>query len=93
LGSTERGQITDKPNSSIAISFLSQLSESQPGFPQGYQNQFVSPPGLDLSSVVQHGHAVLLAWAADFSPVTPMRQFKPRRSQADTLWRLTVPVE
>jgi hypothetical protein len=92
LGATERGQILDKANCSVAVSFLSQLSAQQ-GYQQGYQNQFVSPPGLDLSSVVQHGNAVLLAWAADYSPVKPLHQFKPRRSQRDTLWRMTVPVQ
>ena len=39
---------------------------------------FIAPPGLDLSAVVEHGNAVLLAWAADYSPVKPLRQFSPR---------------
>ena len=92
LGATERAQILDKPNCSVAVSFLSQLSAQQ-GYPQGYPNQFVSAPGLDLTPAVQHGNAVLLAWAPDYSPVNPMRQFKPRRLQRDTLWRMTVPVQ
>jgi hypothetical protein len=88
LGATESGQILDKPNASVAACFLSQLAHQQ-----NWENNFISPPGLDLSSVVQHGGAVLLAWAPDYSPVASMRQFKPRRTQRDTLWRFTVPVE
>jgi len=53
---------------------------------------FIAPPGLDLSSVVEHGNAVLFAWAGDYSPVKPMNQFSPRRIHRDTLWRFAVPV-
>ena len=48
----------------MAASFLSHLSG-----PQDSMSRFIAPPGLDLSSVVAHGNAVLLAWAADYSPV------------------------
>jgi hypothetical protein len=88
LGATESGQILDKPNASVAACFLSQLSHQQ-----NWENNFVSPPGLDLTSVVQRGGAVLLAWAPDYSPVPSMRQFTPRRLQRDTLWRFSVPIE
>jgi hypothetical protein len=88
LGATESGQILDKPNGSLAASFLSQIPQQQ-----GWGNNFISPPGLDLSSVVQHGGVVLLAWAPDYSPVPTMRQFKPRRIQRDTLLRFSVQVE
>ena len=50
-------------------------------------------PGLDLSAALNHGQAVLLAWASGYSPIRPMNQFTPRRSQRDTLWRVVVPVE
>ena len=60
----------------MAASFLSRLSG-----PQDSMRRFIAPPGLDLSSVVEHGNAVLLAWAGDYSPVKPLRQFTPRRSQ------------
>jgi hypothetical protein len=53
----------------------------------------VAPPGLDLSPVLDHGDAVLLAWAADYSPIKPIYQFSPRRTQRDTLWRLALKVE
>jgi len=91
LGSTTSGQISDKPNSTVAVSFVSQLGQAQP-YQQMYQN-FVAPPGLDLSSVVEHGGAVLMAWAEDYSPIKPIYQFSPRRSHRDTLWRLALKVQ
>jgi hypothetical protein len=56
-------------------------------------SRFIAPPGLDLSSVAAHGNAVLLAWAADYSPVKTLRRFSPRRSQQNTLWRVAVPIQ
>jgi hypothetical protein len=91
LGSTSSGQISDKPNSTVAVSFISQLGQPQP-YQQMYQN-FVAPPGLDLSPVVDHGGAVLMAWAEDYSPIKPIYQFSPRRSHRDTLWRLAINVK
>ena len=72
----------------MAASFLSYL-----GNPQNPMHHFISPPGLDLSSVVEQGNAVLLAWAGDYSPVKPLRQFTPRRTQKNTLWRVAVPIK
>jgi hypothetical protein len=84
LGQTSRGQITDLPNASAAACFLSQLYHHQ------YENNFISPPGLDMSHVLDQGGAVLLAWAEDYAPVKPMYQFTPKRSQRHTLWRVAV---
>jgi hypothetical protein len=72
----------------MAASFLAQTS----GQPNVGRN-FIEPPGLDLSMVVERGNAVLLAWAGDYSPVKPLYQFSPRRSHRNTLWRLAVPVQ
>jgi len=83
----ESGRIDDLPNASMAASFLSYL-----GGQQDSMSRFMAPPGLDLSSVVAHGNAVLLAWTPDYSPVKTLRHFSPRRSQANTLWRVAVPV-
>lgn len=88
FGASESGRIGDLPNSAIAASFLSQL-----GRQQNSMSRFIAQPGLDLSPVAARGGAILLAWADDYSPVKPIRQFSPRRSQADTLWRLAVPVQ
>ncbi|HEY5910585.1 MAG TPA: hypothetical protein VJA21_08285, partial [Verrucomicrobiae bacterium] len=84
LGASESGQLSDLPNSSMAASFLSQMSHNS------YEGNFISPPGLDLSELVGRGSAVVLAWAGDYAPVKPMYQFSPRRSQKHTLWRLAV---
>ncbi len=84
----DSGRIDDLPNASIAASFLSYL-----GGQQDWMSRFIAPPGLDLSSVLAHGNAVLLAWAPDYSPVKTLRQFSPRRSQQNTLWRVAVPVQ
>ena len=88
FGGGESGRIDDLANCSMAASFLSRL-----GGQQDSMQHFISPPGLDLSAVVQHGNAVLLAWAGDYSPVKPLRQFTPRRSQQNTLWRVSVSVQ
>ena len=86
LGSTTSGQIADKPNSAVAVSFISQLSRAQ-------MFNFIAPPGLDVSPLLDHGGAVLLAWAGGYAPIKPIEQFSPRRSQRDTLWRLALKVE
>jgi hypothetical protein len=88
FGGGNAGRVEDLPNSSMAASFLSRLSGGQDAM-----HHFVSPPGLDLSPVVEHGNAVLLAWADDYSPVKTLRQFTPRRTQKNTLWRVAVPVK
>jgi hypothetical protein len=84
LGSSESGQISNLPDASVAASFLSQLYHGP------YENNFISPPGLDLSAVVEHGQAVVFAWAEEYAPVKPMYQFTPRRSKKYTLWRMAV---
>jgi len=88
FGGGQSGRIDDLPNGAMVASFLSRLSA-----PQDSLRHFITPPGLDLSSVAEHGNAVLLAWAEDYSPVKPLRQFTPRRSQKNTLWRVAVPVK
>ena len=66
----------------MALSFVSAL---------GPEN-FVTPPGLDLSALVEQDQAVLLAWEPDYSPIKPLNQFPTRRSHKDTLWRVAAPV-
>jgi hypothetical protein len=88
FGGSESGRIIDQPNSAIAASFLNQLGH-QPGYGG---NNFIAPPGLDVSAVVEHGNALLLAWAEDYAPIKPMYQFSPRRSHRHTLWRMAVEI-
>jgi hypothetical protein len=87
FGGEESGRLDDLPNGTMASSFLSQLSGSASPV-----RNFITPPGLDLSSVAEHGNAIVLAWAGDYSPVKPLYQFSPRRAHRNTLWRLAVPV-
>jgi len=82
FGSTGGGRIEDLPNSSTAVSFISNLAD----------NRFVTPPGLDLSPLLTQGNAVLLAWESGYSPIKPINQFSTRRSHKDTLWRIAAPV-
>jgi hypothetical protein len=87
FGASESGHIGDLQNSAVAASFASQM-----GRRENYMSRFIAPPGLDVSSAVQHGNAVLFAWASDYSPTKPMNQFSVRRTHRDTLWRFAVPV-
>ncbi len=77
-------RIDDLPDSSMAVSFISALSEEQ--------MRFIWSPGLDLSPLLDQGNAVLLAWESDYSPIGPINRFPTRRSHKDTLWRVSVPV-
>ncbi|HWX18645.1 MAG TPA: hypothetical protein VN578_01945 [Candidatus Binatia bacterium] len=88
FGSSESGRIPNLPDGAMAASFLSQLHQQQ-----NYGNNFISPPGSDVSAVVEHGSALLLAWAGDYAPIKPMYQFSPRRSHRNTLWRMAVEVK
>ncbi|PYJ06105.1 MAG: hypothetical protein DME25_07205 [Verrucomicrobia bacterium] len=84
----ESGRVEDLPNSAMAASFISQMSRQE-----NYGGDFIAPPGLDLSSVVEHGQAVVLAWGADYSPIQPIYKFSPRRTHRQTLWRVPVQVQ
>jgi hypothetical protein len=88
FGSSESGRIGDLPNSTVAASFVTQM-----GRRENYMSRFLAPPGLDLSSAVQRGNAVLFAWASDYSPTKSMNQTPFRRTHRDTLWRFAVPIQ
>jgi hypothetical protein len=88
FGESKGGQISDLVNASMAASFVTRLGVGQ----QGY-GAFVVPPGLDLSRVVEHGNAVLLAWVPDYAPVKPLNQFRPKRTFRHTLWRIPVEIK
>jgi hypothetical protein len=88
FGATASGRISDLPRSTVAASFISQMTS-----PNDYMNSFIGPPGLDLGAVMERGDAVLFAWAADYSPVKPMYQFSPRRTHRDTMWRVSTEIK
>ena len=87
FGASGGGRILDVANGAMAASFASRLGPEQVG---GYE--FLSPPGLDLYSVMEQGNAILLAWEPDYSPTKPMNQFPTRRGHRDTLWRMSIPI-
>jgi len=74
------------PNCALAASFLSQGERRE-----YYAGNFVSPPGLDLSSQIEHGGAVLFAWAENYSPVKPLYQIQPKRAHKNTMFRVPIP--
>jgi hypothetical protein len=84
FGASSGGRLTDLPDSSMAASFVTQLGHAPNSV------NFVVPPGLDLSAMVERGRAVLLAWSPDYSPVKPINQFKSRRGSQYTLWRVPI---
>ena len=87
FGERYGGRIDNAPEASVAASFLSLLAS------RGGNTRFVTPPGLDLTPLVGNGQAVLLAWMADYSPLQPLNQFTPRRTQRNTLWRIAAAVQ
>ncbi len=88
FGDTTESRLLDKPNCTVAASFVTQLNTPN----NQYQN-FSTPPGFDLNPVVQRGDAVVLAFAADYAPVKPLNQFTARRNNRSTLFRVAVPGE
>jgi hypothetical protein len=88
LGDESEGQLGNPSLHSMVASFGSYLVPQQV-----HQRGFVSPAGMDLTSLVARGDSILLAWDADHSPVNPLNQFKPPRSQRNTLLRLVIPGE
>jgi hypothetical protein len=87
FGGIESGRLNDLPNCSAAASFVAHLNT------KGNYTSFVAPPNFDLSGTAEGDNAILLAWVDGQSPVTSLNQFSPRRKQANTLWRMTLPLQ
>jgi hypothetical protein len=85
LGDASSGQLENPSLMSVVASFASYL---QPG---PHQRGFVSPPGLDLTSLVERGDGILLAWDANHSFANPINQFRPIRERRNSLLRLAIP--
>ena len=88
FSSTASAQIDDLQNASIAASFASLLNAGPDP-----SARFVSPPGLDVSPVVERGGVMFFGWAAGYSPIKPINQFTPRRFHQNTLWRVATTVK
>ncbi|MSU61695.1 MAG: hypothetical protein EXS31_04735 [Pedosphaera sp.] len=86
FGNNRQGQLENPAMVSTVASFTAHIPTQQ------NQRRFVTPAGVDLTSLVDRGDAVLLAWDADHSPIKPINQFKPIRTRRSTLLRLAAPV-
>jgi hypothetical protein len=84
LGDDKEGWLKNPSLNAMVASFPSHLPMPHP------QRSFVSPAGLDLSPLAERGDAILLAWDADHSFVNSMNNFKPPRSQRNTLLRMVI---
>jgi hypothetical protein len=92
LGDDRLGRLEASAAHVMAASFAEYLNRNL-GNANNYQSRWELPARLDLTSLVERGDAVVLAWDAGNSFLAkPINQFSPRRSSRDTLLRLAVPV-
>ena len=87
LGDNRRGWIENPALHSMVVSFAEHLPRQQ------NQRNCVTPAGLDLTPMVDRGHAVILAWDTGHSFANAINQFTPLRSQKNTLLRLVIPTK
>ncbi len=79
------------PENLLAASFVGRFY-SPPG-PSPGGRTFLYPVGMDLTGVVERGHAALFAWDPGESPPgTSLARFTPPRSSRNTWYRLTLPL-
>jgi hypothetical protein len=86
FGASGSGHLSDLPGCSAAVSFLGHVNQNQ------NYNNIVGPASFDLSAPAERGNPILLAWVAGASPIKPLNQFSPRKTQINTLWRMTLPM-
>lgn len=87
FGRRSSGQIDDLPTASMVVSLLGEMSTPNNGM------HVVVSPGLDISPAITSDRAVLLAWSPDTGPVPPLKQFNPKRTAVNTLWRIPISVQ
>jgi hypothetical protein len=92
--STRSGNFRDKGQLSsslaeytMALSFSSLFNNTT-----GNSGTLKSPSGLDLAPYATQTQAILLAFDQGRNAGAPLAQFKAKRTQTDTLYRLTVPL-
>jgi hypothetical protein len=85
FGDNTSSRIQDWPNATMAASFITTMNVQH-----NYEN-FNPPPGFDLYPLIERGDAILLAWAADYSPTKPFNQFSATRNRKSTLLRVLIP--
>lgn len=86
FGRTESGWIEPDADSLLAVSFLGRSPARQPN-----QRDWVYPPGLELSPLLDRGEGVLLAWqpGQSVAPAPFIRSTVPRVTSS-TFYRLAV---
>jgi hypothetical protein len=97
FGSSNTDRLEDNFVAVTAASFLAMATLSadpnQPWNQNQYWSRFVTPPGFDLSPLVERGDAVLLAWMPGETVVPTLNKFNPRYSKKDTVLRVVAPIE
>ena len=85
FGAQEGGHLNDAFASTTAASFLATATTStdpnQPWNQNNYSSRYVTPPGFDLTPLMQRGDAILLAWLPGETLVPTLNQFTPRYSR------------
>ena len=96
FGGQNAGHLDDIFGSTAAASFLGLANlrndPNQPWNPNLYFSRFVTPPGFDLTPLMQRGDAILLAWMPGETIVPTLNKFSPRYSRKDTVLRVAVPI-
>jgi hypothetical protein len=87
LGRDRSARLDRQAVNVVAVSFVSQIDDGR-----NDNRYFMAPSGFDVSQLVERGDALVFAWAPGQSPAKAINRFSPRRSQRDTMWRLSVPI-
>jgi hypothetical protein len=93
FGAQEGGHLHDAFGATLGASFLAMASTSTDPNQWNQYGRFVTPPGFDLTPLMQRGDAILLAWMPDETIVPTLNQFSPRYSRKDTILRVVAPTE
>jgi hypothetical protein len=80
--SSDAGKIDNPQQAAVAASFISLMSVPN------QNSSYLTTPGIDMTSYIEEGGAVLFAWDAGYSPITSINKFVAKRSQRNTLWRV-----
>ena len=85
FGGSTSGRIENKPDGCFVASFLGSFDTTS------QYTQFVAPPGTDLGFALAD-NALLLAFAEGEAVEAGMNDFTARRGEADTFWRIPIPL-
>jgi hypothetical protein len=94
FGAQEGGHLQDPFAATTGASFLAMANMgTDPNQNQNnYWTRFLTPPGFDLTPLMQRGDAILLAWMPEETIVPTLNQFSPRYSRKDTILRVVAPI-